>query len=321
MFTFHDMIVPALRRMAGLPPRSDAKVSAKVPVRIASELGRTEFVMVSLVDGTDGLIAYPSGKGSGAITSFAQADGFLKIDALADQMPAGAAAEVTLFTPHVRVPDLVIVGSHCTGLDLVTAQLVRAGLTVRTIAVGSLGGLAAARRGECDLAPIHLFDHRSETYNIPFLSDGLELVPGWRRMQGIVFRKADARFEGKTAQEAVRAAIADRACIMVNRNQGAGTRILIDRLLGDARPDGYWNQPRSHNAVAAAVAQHRADWGMTIAPVAHASGLGFIPLAEEHYDFALVKARKQRPTVQVFLDALASEESRAALTRAGFRPA
>src|SRR3954468_23720945 len=111
MFTFHDMIVPVLRRMAGLPPRADAKVTAKVPVRIASELGRTEFVMVSLVEGPDGLIAYPSGKGSGAITSFAQADGFLRIDALADQMPANTQAEVTLFTPHVRVPDLVIVGS------------------------------------------------------------------------------------------------------------------------------------------------------------------------------------------------------------------
>ena len=89
MFTFHDMIVPVLRRMAGLPPRTDAKVSAKIPVRIASELGRTEFVMVSLVEGADGLIAYPTGKGSGAITTFAQSDGFLKIDALADQMPAG----------------------------------------------------------------------------------------------------------------------------------------------------------------------------------------------------------------------------------------
>ena len=321
MFTFHDMIVPVLRRMAGLPPRSDAKVAAKVPVRIASELGRTEFVMVSLVDGADGLIAYPTGKGSGAITSFAQADGFLKIDALADQMPAGTEAEVTLFTPHVRVPDLVIVGSHCTGLDLVTAPLARAGLTVRSIAVGSLGGLAAAKRGECDLAPIHLFDDKTECYNTPFLAEGLELVPGWRRMQGIVFRRGDARFEGRSAQEAVRSALADPACIMVNRNQGAGTRILIDRLLGDARPDGYWNQPRSHNAVAAAVAQHRADWGMTIAPVAHASGLGFIPLAEEHYDFALVRARKQRSAVQAFLDALASEESRAALTEAGFRPA
>ena len=321
MFTFHDMIVPVLRRMAGLPPRTDAKVVATVPVRIVSELGRTEFVMVSLVEGAGGLIAYPSGKGSGAITSFAQADGFLKIDALADQMPAGAQTEVTLFTPHVRVPDLVIVGSHCTGLDLVTAPLARAGLVVRSIAVGSLGGLAAAKRGECDLAPIHLFDEKSETYNVPFLSEGLELVPGWRRMQGIVFRTGDTRFEGLNAEEAVRAALADPTCIMVNRNQGAGTRILIDRLLDGARPDGYWNQPRSHNAVAAAIAQYRADWGMTIAPVAHAAGLGFIPLAEEHYDFALVAARKQRGAVQAFLDALSSNESRVALEQAGFTKA
>ena len=321
MFTFHDIIVPVLRRMAGLPPRADAKVTAKIPVRIASELGRTEFVMVSLVEGDGGLIAYPSGKGSGAITSFAQADGFLRIDALADQLTAGTEAEVTLFTPHVRVPDLVIVGSHCTGLDLVTAQLSRAGIVVRSIAVGSLGGLAAAKRGECDFAPIHLFDEKSESYNTPFLGPGLALVPGWRRMQGIVFRAGDARFEGLDAQAAVRAALADPACIMVNRNQGAGTRILIDRLLGEARPDGYLNQPRSHNAVAAAVAQHRADWGMTIAPVAHAAGLGFIPLAEEHYDFALVTARKQRPAVQAFLAALGSDEARAALAQAGFRVA
>jgi len=322
MFTFHDMIVPVLRRMAGLPPRSVAKVTASVPVRIASELGRTEFVMVSLVQGTDGLIAYPSDKGSGAITSFAQADGFVRIDALADQMPAGTRAEVTLFTPHVRVPDLLIVGSHCSGLDLVIAPLVRAGLLVRSIAVGSLGGLAAAKRGECDFAPIHLFDEMTESYNTPFLADGLELVPGWRRLQGVVFRSGDVRFEGlATAQDAVRAALADPTCVMVNRNQGAGTRVLIGRLLGDARPEGYWNQPRSHNAVAAAVAQHRADWGMTIAPVAHAAGLGFIPLAEEHYDFALVTARKQRPAVQAFLAALASEESRAALEQAGFRVA
>ncbi len=321
MFTFHDMIVPVLRRMAGLPPRTEAKVTAKVPVRIASELGRTEFVMVSLVGGKEGLIAYPSGKGSGAITSFAQADGFLRIDALADHLPADTPVEVTLFTPRVRVPDLILIGSHCTGLDVVTAPLAHAGLSVRSIAVGSLGGLAAARRGECDLAPIHLFDEKSGTYNTPFLGGGLELVPGWRRMQGVVFRKGDERFEGLGAEDAVRAALADPSCIMVNRNQGAGTRILIDRLLAGVRPDGYWNQPRSHNAVAAAVAQHRADWGMTIAPVAQAAGLGFIPFAEEHYDFALVSARRERQPVKIFLDALRSEESRAALRRAGFAPA
>jgi putative molybdopterin biosynthesis protein len=214
-----------------------------------------------------------------------------------------------------------VIGSHCVGLDLVTASLARSGLLVRSIAVGSLGGLAAAQRGECDLAPIHLFDEKTETYNMPFLAEGLELIPGWRRMQGIVFRDGDRRFEGLTAQEAVDAALADASCLMVNRNQGAGTRILIDRLLRGARPDGYWNQPRSHNAVAAAVAQHRADWGMTIAPVAQAAGLGFIPLAEEHYDFALVSARRDRPAVQAFLESLASLESRDALERAGFRPA
>src|SRR5206468_13114501 len=157
--------------------------------------------------------------------------------------------------------------------------------------VGGLGGLPRAGGGECDFAPIHLFDEATGSYNAPFLMAGLELVQGWRRMQGIVFRVGDARFEGLSAESAVRAALADPGCIMVNRNQGAGTRILIDRLLGDARPDGYWNQPRSHNAVAAAIAQHRADWGVTIAPVAHASNLGFIPFAEEHDDFVLVKAR------------------------------
>jgi putative molybdopterin biosynthesis protein len=318
MFTFHDMIVPVLRRMAGLPPRTEAQVAASIPLRIPSELGRTEFVMVSLVEAEQGLVAYPTGKGSGAITSFAQADGFISIEALADNMPAGSEAAVTLFTPHVRVPDLVVIGSNCTGLDLVVGALFRAGLTVRSIAVGSLGGLAAAKRGECDIAPIHLFDAKTQSYNAPFLSAGLELVEGWRRMQGIAYRPGDARFEGSDAEEALRAALADPDCMMVNRNQGSGTRILIDRLLGPARPDGYWNQPRSHNAVAAAVAQNRADWGVTIAPVARSAGLGFIPLTEEHYDFALVSARKERPAVQAFLAALATPEIHAALERAGF---
>lgn len=318
MFTFHDMVVPVLRRMAGLPPRIDAQVSARLPLRVASELGRTEFVMVSLVEGRDGLAAYATGKGSGAITSFTQADGFIRIEALADHLPAGGQVQVTLFTPQVRVPDLVVIGSHCTGLDLVIGELSRQGVSVRSLAVGSLGGLAAAKRGECDLAPIHLLDPRTQAYNTPFLSDGLELVPGWRRMQGLVFRPGDERFEGRSVEEAVKAALADPECMMVNRNQGAGTRILIDQLLGSARPDGYWNQPRSHNGVAAAVVQKRADWGVTIAPVARIAGLGFIPLTQEHYDFALVSERRERPAVQAFLAALRSPSMQAALERAGF---
>ncbi len=321
MFTFHDIVAPVLRRMAGLPPRAEASVEAVVPYRVASDVGRTEYVSVALVDGAQGLAAHPVGKGSGAISSFAQADGFLTVDALAEAVPAGAHVEVRLLGPQVRVPDLVVVGSHCTGLDAVVDAVVARGFTVRIVAAGSLGGLQAAKRGECDLAPMHLLHPESGIYNAPWLDEGLELVPGWRRLQGIVFRRDDGRFAGRTADQAVAAALADADCLMVNRNQGAGTRMLIDTLLGGARPGGYWNQPRSHNAVAASVAQNRADWGVAIAPVAEAYGLGFIPLGPEHYDFALVSARKSRPAAAAFLEALRDPAVRDAVADLGFTPA
>jgi putative molybdopterin biosynthesis protein len=318
MFTFHDMVAPLLRRMAGLPERGETLVDATVPVRLPSELGRTEFVMVSLVDRDGETVAFPTPKGSGSVTAFTQADGILTVEALADHLPAGARVSVNLLTPHLRLPDLVVVGSHCVGLDALIDRLQERGVTARLTAVGSLGGLAAARRGECDLAPIHLMDPATGAYNAGSLQEGLELVPGWRRMQGLAFRPGDPRFQDRDPEEAVRAALRDPACLMVNRNPGAGTRILIDRLLGGARPDGYWNQPKSHNAVAAAVAQGRADWGVAIAPVARAYGLGFTPLAEEHYDFALVGARRERPAVRAFLALLAEPETAAILARLGF---
>jgi len=321
MFTFHDVVAPVLRRLAGQPPRAETVVPATVPVRIQSELGRTEFVMASLVRREDGLAAYPTGKASGAITAFAQADGFLTVEALADSLAAGTETEVTLFTPHLRLPDLVIMGSHDIGLDAVVSRLAASGHAVRLLAIGSLGGLAAARRGECDIAPIHLLDPKTGVYNAPFLTPGLELAEGWWRMQGVVFRNGDARFEGRSAEAAVRAALADGDCLMVNRNQGAGTRILIDELLKGAKPDGYWNQPRSHNAVAAAVAQARADWGLAIEPAAKAYGLGFLPLAEEHYDFAVATERRARPAVAAFLNALRDPEVQDVLRSLGFTPA
>lgn len=318
MFTFHDIVAPILRRLAGLPARPETTLVATVPVRIASETGRTEFVMTSLVEREGRYVAYPTGKGSGSVTSFAQADGFLTVDTLADAVPAGAEVPVTLFTPYWRAPDLVIVGSHDLGLDVVADRLSADGFSVRLLAVGSLGGLAAARRGECDLAPIHLLDPMTGVYNHGFLAPGLELVPGWRRMQGVVFRPGDARFEGRDATDAVRTAFADPACHMVNRNPGAGTRILIDKLLDGQKPDGYWNQPRSHNAVAACVAQRRADWGVAISPAAEAYRLGFLPLAEEFYDFALVTDRRHRPAVMAFLALLADPATRATLRGMGF---
>jgi len=94
---------------------------------------------------------------------------------------------------------------------------------------------------------------------------------------------------------------------------------LIDRLLNGARPPGYWSQPKSHNAVAAAVAQGRADWGVTIVTVARQYGLGFIPVQDEHYDFVVPKARLERPPVRKFRTVLGEASLQAVLRDAGFR--
>jgi len=104
---------------------------------------------------------------------------------------------------------------------------------------------------------------------------------------------------------------------MVNRNAGSGTRILIDRLIQGRRPPGYANQPRSHNAVAAAVAQGRADWGIAIANVAKLYGLAFLPVVPEHYDFLVADRHRSRPAVQAFLKALAEPHVRKRIAALG----
>jgi putative molybdopterin biosynthesis protein len=320
IFTFHAFVAPVIRGRAGLPPEAAKTLTARVPVRIASELGREEFVLVSLVAGDDGPIAFPTGKGSGAVTAFSQADGFLTVDALADALDADATAEITLIGEEARAPDLVIMGSHDVALDVVVGALAERGFGARTIAVGSLGGVAAASRGQCDLAPVHLVDPATGIYNRHLLAPGLSLVPGWRRMQGFVYRRDDGRFEGCTADTALKIALADPAVLMVNRNAGSGTRVLVDSLLCGARPAGYANQPRSHNAVAAAVANHRADWGVAIEPVARMYGLAFLPIAPEEYDFLLLEARRERPAVQAFLEALRDGVTRARIRALGMEP-
>jgi putative molybdopterin biosynthesis protein len=320
IFTFHAFVAPVIRARAGLPPEAAQTLTARVPVRIASELGRKEFVLVSLIESDEGAIAFPTGKGSGSVTSFSQADGFLAIDALASTLDANSIVDVTLIGSAARAPDLVIMGSHDVALDVVVGALSERGFSARTLAVGSLGGVAAASRGECDVAPVHLIDPESGQYNVHLATPALRLVRGWQRMQGILFHLGDKRFEERSAQEAVKMALADTSALMVNRNVGAGTRVLIDKLLGGARPPGYANQPKSHNAVAAAIAQSRADWGVAIEPVAKLYGLGFLPLSPEHYDFLVVESRAGRPAVQAFLAALRDEKVRERIRALGMSP-
>jgi putative molybdopterin biosynthesis protein len=318
LFTFHEIVAPVLRRMAGLPEERPQSVRAVLPMRVRSERGRTEYLLVSLVEPTapGPFTAYPMGKGSGSVTAFGRADGYIEIPREREYLEAGEEVSARLLAGGVKPADLVVIGSHCPGVDYLLGILSRRGVRCKTLWVGSMGGLEAARRGECDLAGAHLLDPGTDTYNSPFLDPTLELVPGYGRMQGMVHRRGDPRLEGRPPEEAV----AQPGLTLVNRNRGSGTRALIDQLLRGSRPPGYLSEARSHNAVAAAVAQGRADWGVAIRNVAEAQGLAFRPLREERYDFFVPRSRLERPAVRAFVALLNDPAVREGLRALGMLP-
>ncbi len=318
VFTFHEFVAPVLREMAGLASEDRQTVDATLPIRMNSDRGRTEYSLVSLVRGDDGLAAWPMGKGSGSVTTFSLADGFITIDQHTEMLDEGSTVPVTLLGRELAPADLVVIGSHCVGLDILLGEMRKRGFTSRVLHVGSMGGVAAAKRGECDIAGVHLMNPATDEYNQHLLNDSLELVPGYRRRQGVVFRVGDDRFEGRTAEDAVALSIEDSECTMINRNPGSGTRVLVDRLLGDARPPGYNVQTKSHNAVATAVVQRRADWGVAIDTVASEYGLGFLPLRDEHYDFIIPTSRLERPAVMAFQNLLSEPTVQEELAAMGF---
>jgi len=313
IFTFHEFVAPLLRDLAGLANEARETRSARLAIKTQSQRGRLEYLLVGLVDGDSSegagtneerpstLSAYPMGKGSGSVTSFSRADGFVRIDRNTELVEAGTPVQVTLIGREVPVADLVVIGSHCAGLDLIASELSRQGFRIKLLAVGSHGGLDAAKRGECDLAPIHLLDIETDRYNEPFLVPGLRMIPGYRRMQGLVTRPEETRDQ--------KSILEDESLRMVNRNRGAGTRVLIDRLLGERRPAGYPYEPRSHYAVAAAISQGRADWGVTIKTIADEAGLRFQPIQAEHYDFVVPDSRWNRPALRLLRELLEDPES------------
>jgi putative molybdopterin biosynthesis protein len=324
IFTFHEFVAPVLRLQAGRGPHERTVVRARLAVKVNSEIGRTEYLLVGVVETTDAsgvtsLAAYPMGQGSGSVTTFSRADGFATIGRHQEIVQAGTVVDVQLLGRELQLADLVVIGSHCIGLDYLLGELQRLGVHSKFLAVGSTAGLDAAKRGESDLAGVHLLDPKTNEYNHPFLTPALNLIPGYGRLQGIVFRRNDDRFEGRSAEQAIAAIKDDPECVMVNRNQGSGTRALIERLLGGAKPPGYAVQPRNHNAVAAAVVQGRADWGVTLDTIARNSGLGFLPVQDEQYDFVVPKSRADRPGVVAFRKLLREPSTREALARLGMR--
>lgn len=318
VFTFHEFVAPLLRRLSGVPDDAVHTVEAIAPIRISSAPGRTEYSLVDLVEGTDGLAAYPLGAGSGSVTAFGRADGFVRIPASTEYVAEGERMMVRLLEDRVRLPDLVVIGSHCVGLDYLLGLLAADGYRIKAIPVGSTAGLAALARGEGDIAGTHLLNADTGRYNESFLPVGVRLVSGYDRRQGIVYRPGEQGFAG-VDDDQLRETIRSDRHRMVNRNPGSGTRILIDQLLDGSQPPGYLHQVKTHNGVAAAVEQGRADWGMTLETVAEGAGLGFHFVANERYDFAVREDRWDRPAVTALRHLLDSEQVRADLSEIGFK--
>jgi len=318
-FTFSKFIAPVLRAMAGRLPEPTTHVKANVPVRLNSDKGRTEFNLVHLVRNDSGFSAYSTGKGSGSITGFARADGFMEIPRNTEMVEVDEEVRIQLLGKSAHPPDLMIIGSHCVGLDYIIGEMQKRGVSCKFLAVGSMGGVLAAERGECDLAGTHLLDENAGEYNRHLLTPELHLQKGYRRSQGLLFRKDDSNFTDFKSdfENAIEQIINNAEVRMINRNRGSGTRILLDRLLADQRPAGFFQEAKSHNSVAAAISQNRADWGIAIRSVAEDLGLGFYPIQDEEYDFILPKNRLERPEVALFLSLLQETDIQNKLAKFG----
>lgn len=326
MIAFHMFARPIITYLAGLPVESPPRVKAVLPFRVKTGGGVKTIIPVSLTSNFSRFFsAYPVVEESGAIWRLALSDGFIECPEERDFLDENEEVYVTLFSKTIKPADLVLIGSHCLGLD-VLLECFREPLTVKVVHIGSLGGFLAVKRGEADIAGVHLLDPETMQYNIPFIGRyGLEgrvvLVRGYARTQGFIVKpgnpKKIAGFEDFFREDVT----------IINRNRGSGTRALIDEGLRKASESlglkfeetvkmvrGYTFEAKTHSAVASAVAHGKCDVGVGIEAVAYAYGLGFIPISEEFYDFLILRDRLQKDSVKLFLEALGSDKFKRVLT-------
>jgi putative molybdopterin biosynthesis protein len=322
LMIFNVFARPVLRKMAGLPSEPESRiVEARAAERIFSSGGRREYMPVNLVQSDTGeFMVYPVPGGSGAITTLAEADGFIEVSEGTAYLDEGSKVKVELFGLRLKPAELMIIGSNCVGIDVILSLMrgKHPAVTSKVINTGSSGGLVAIRRGEADMAGTHLLDAETGVYNIPFLTkfeiaDKAVLVRGYNREQVLVLPKGNPK--GIAGIED----LARPDVTMINRNAGSGTRILMDMKLNALAKKrsttlealakeirGYSFESKSHSAVAVAVLQGRADVGLAIRAVAETYGLDYVPVAQEHYDFLIRKERYGKASVQAFLEVLRS---------------
>ena len=319
------LVLPLIRRWLGLAEPQPATLEAFSTRKISSPIGDDDFVRVALAEIDGRIRATPLQRGAGVITSLVRADGLAHIPRFHEGVDRGGILKVAPYQPLSAILETVMVmGSHDPMLDLLATHLRLRSAAGRLVSVnvGSIGGLIALRRGEAHVAGCHLFEPDSGTYNLRHLRTYLRDEPALlltfaHREQGLMLPAGNPL--GITS-------IADlRRARYVNRQRGAGTRVLFDYLLAqhDISPEdiaGYEREEFTHLALAAAVADGIGDCGMGLRAAAEAMGLDFIGLTWERFDLAIPRRHLENAGVKALLETLRDEDFKRELgAQSGYR--
>lgn len=324
ILSFEEFAAPLIAEMAGRQLTPRPTLTVRPSQNLPSKPGLTEFIRVTLGRVGDRVMATPLPRGAGTITSLVRADGILKIPALSEGLEEDRPVTAELLVPPEDIEGtLVILGSHDNTLDLLATLLHRRNPRLRLSSghVGSLGGLVALRQGRAHLGGSHLYDPETNSYNIPFIKKHLAGLPlklinlAWRQ-QGFMVQPGNPHDIQKVAD------LTRPGVRFINRQRGAGTRLLLDHLLQQEGIDpagiqGYEREEYTHMAIAANVKSGTADVGLGILAAARALGLDFIPLTPERYDLVVPQATFADQRFQELLEVIRSPEFHSAAEALG----
>lgn len=320
-----QVLHPLLARLQGRRATRPQTVRAMMPRKLPSRLGLEEFIRVTVGRVGRRLVASPLARGAGVITTMVRADGFVRVPSHSEGVNAGDSVEVELLRSVEEIENTIVFsGSHDLAIGVLEDCLRREWpeLKISATSIGSLGGLAALQRGEAHLVGSHLLDPATGEYNLPDIRRSFGARPDFVlvhlviREQGLICRRGNPKGI-RTLRDLVREDVR-----FVNRQPGAGTRVLLDYKLGrmrirPERIDGYEREEYTHMAVAVAVASDLADCGLGIRSAADALGLDFVPIEKEEYDLLLRADFARSATGVKLLATIRGEHFKSAVQRLG----
>lgn len=289
-----NIVKPVIRKSIYKEVKEKEKIEATLSKRVMSTLKYEEFVRVKLGLINNKYVATPIKRGAGTITTLVNADGVIRIPQNVEGINEGEKVDIELLKDISEINNTIIsIGSHDIVMDIINDELIKESfgkVHLSSTHVGSFQGLLSIIKGESHIAPIHLFDVESETYNIPFINKYLEedvaLIKLVKRTQGIIVKKGNP-LNIKSVNDLINVRY-------INRQKGSGTRILFDYLLkkNNINKDdinGYEREEFTHMSLAKAIENGDADCGLGVYSAAHIFDLDFIPICEEEYDLLLKK--------------------------------